>query len=148
MLMIRRLLLALALAPLLAFAQGAALPPQPTIKLNAGIHVITAEVVADPATVTRGLMFRRQLAPNHGMLFLYAEKVPLCMWMRNTLIPLSVAFIDDDGTIVNIEDMQPQTDANHCAARPVRFGLEMERGWFEKRGLKSGSKIGGLPRPR
>jgi uncharacterized membrane protein (UPF0127 family) len=82
------------------------------------------------------------------MVFLYAERSTLCMWMRNTLIPLSVAFIDDDGTIVNIEDMEPRTDASHCSRRPVRFALEMERGWFDKRGLKAGSKIGGLPRPR
>jgi uncharacterized membrane protein (UPF0127 family) len=144
---VRRALLLLALLPVLALAQRA-LPPQPTIKLTAGIHLITAEVAADRATMARGLMFRERLAPNHGMVFLYAEGSTLCMWMRNTLIPLSVAFIDDDGTIVNIEDMEPQTDASHCSRRPVRFALEMERGWFDQRGLKAGSKIGGLPRPR
>ncbi len=144
---LQRAFFLLLLAPAIAFAQGA-LPPQPTIKLTAGIHLITAEVVADQATVMRGLMFRERLAPNHGMLFLYPEPSPLCMWMRNTLIPLSVAFIDGDGSIVNIEDMQPQTDASHCARKPVPFALEMERGWFEKHGMKAGSKIGGLPRPR
>lgn len=144
---LRRALLLLALLPVLALAQGA-LPPQPTVKLAAGIHLITAEVAADSATMTRGLMFRQRLAPNHGMVFLYAERSTLCMWMRNTLIPLSVAFIDDDGTIVNIEDMEPQTDASHCSRRPVRFALEMERGWFAKRGLKAGAKIAGLPKPR
>jgi len=142
----RQVLLGLSLLPLLAAAQGAALPPQPTIKLTAGIHVITAEVVANNETMTRGLMFRERLAPNHGMVFLYRDKSTLCMWMRNTLIPLSVAFMDDDGTIVNIEDMAPRTDASHCAVKPVRFALEMERGWFDKRGLKPGAKIGGLPR--
>ena len=141
----RRALLSLWLAPLAAVAQGAP-PAQPTIKLTAGIHLITAEVVADRAGVMRGLMFRERLAPNHGMVFVYPEKSTLCMWMRNTLIPLSVAFIDDDGTIVNIEDMQPQTETSHCARRPVRFALEMERGWFEKRGLKPGARIGGLPK--
>jgi uncharacterized membrane protein (UPF0127 family) len=145
---LRRSLLSLSLAlmPLLATAQGAALPPQPTIKLTAGIHVITAEAVANRETVMRGLMFRERLAPNHGMVFLYPEKSTLCMWMRNTLIPLSVAFIDDDGTIVNVEDMEPRTDASHCARKPVRFALEMERGWFDKRGAKAGTKIGGLPK--
>lgn len=142
---IRRALVSLVLvAPLLAAAQGP-LPPQPTIKLTAGIHVITAEVAADAATSMRGLMFRERLAPNHGMVFLYPQKTTLCMWMRNTLIPLSVAFIDDDGTIVNIEDMAPRTDASHCSAKPVRYALEMERGWYDKRGLKPGAKIGGLP---
>lgn len=140
------LTLLIALAPWLASAQP--LPPQPTIKLSAGIHVITAEVVADRETTVRGLMFRERLAPNHGMLFLYPEKSTLCMWMRNTLIPLSVAFIDDDGTIVNIEDMAPRTDDHHCAKRPVRYALEMERGWFAKRGLAAGAKIAGLPKPR
>ncbi len=140
------LCLALALAPCLAAAQ--ALPPQPTIQLTAGIHVITAEVAANMAAAMRGLMFRERLAPNHGMIFLYAEKSTLCMWMRNTLIPLSVAFIDDDGKIVNVEDMEPRTDTSHCARKPVRYALEMERGWFEKRGLKPGSKIGGLPPAR
>lgn len=141
----RVLLILVALAPGLAIAQGA-LPPQPAIKLTAGIHLITAEVVANNETMTRGLMFRERLAPNHGMVFLYREKSTLCMWMRNTLIPLSVAFIEDDGTIVNIEDMTPRTDATHCAIRPVRVALEMERGWFDKRGLKPGTKIGGLPK--
>ena len=130
--------------PLLALAQ-AALPPQPTVQLTAGIHVITAEVVADQATMMRGLMFREQMAVNHGMAFVYPEKNPVCMWMRNTLIPLSVAFIDDDGTVVNIEDMAPKTEATHCARRNVRYALEMNQGWFAKRGIKPGSKILGLP---
>jgi len=71
-----------------------------------------------------------------------------CMWMRNTLIPLSVAFIDDDGSIVNIEDMQPKTEISHCAARPVRYALEMDKGWFAQRGLKAGARISGLPAAR
>jgi len=146
MLNLRRAIALLLLVPLLVAAQGA-LPPQPTIKLNAGIHVITAEAVSSRETTVRGLMFRERLAPNHGMVFVYAEKSTLCMWMRNTLIPLSVAFIEDDGTIVNVEDMEPKTDASHCARKPVRFALEMERGWFDKRGLKPGTRIGGLPKP-
>lgn len=143
----RRSALLLALVAVQALAQGP-LPPQPTIKLNAGIHVITAEIAADRTAITRGLMFRERLAPNHGMLFVHGDKVAACMWMRNTLIPLSVAFIEDDGSIVNIEDMQPQSDQSHCALKPVRYVLEMEQGWFAKRGMKSGSKIGGLPKPQ
>ena len=141
-------LLAVALALIVLFEHVAAQPALPTTKLTAGVHLITAEVAAnDPARV-RGLMFRQQLAPNHGMLFVFDAKSIQCMWMRNTLIALSVAFVADDGSIVNIEDMQPRTDDSHCSAGPVRFALEMEQGWFAKRGLKPGAKIGGLPATR
>lgn len=130
-----------------AHAQGQR-PALPTIKMTAGIHLITAEVAADDASRMQGLMFRESLAPNHGMLFVFDQKAIHCMWMRNTLIALSVAFIDDDGTIVNIADMAPQTETSHCALRPVRFALEMEQGWFARRGLNAGAKLGGLPRHR
>jgi hypothetical protein len=120
----------------------------PTTKLTAGIHLITAEVAANDPARARGLMFRERLEPNHGMLFLFDTKTVQCMWMRNTLIPLSVAFIEDDGSIVNIEDMQPRTESSHCAKRPVRFALEMEQSWFAKRGIKPGAKLAGLPAPR
>lgn len=136
-------LLALA-APSPSAAQGAL----PTTKLTAGVHLITAEVAATDPARSRGLMFREKLAPNHGMLFVFDGKQIHCMWMRNTLIPLSVAFIDDDGTIANIEDMQPKTEVSHCAARPVRFALEMDKGWFAARGIKPGARIGGLPAAR
>jgi uncharacterized membrane protein (UPF0127 family) len=137
--------LLLVLAAPWAWAQ-APQPLLPTIQLTAGIHLITAEVAANDPTRMRGLMFRELLAPNHGMLFIFDGKAPRCMWMRNTLIPLSVAFIDDDGAIANIEDMAPRTDASHCSQRPVRFALEMEKGWFSKRGIRGGSKLGGLPK--
>ncbi len=140
--------LALALACIApASAQGPQ-PALPTIKLSAGIHLITAEVAASDPSRTRGLMFRDSLAPNHGMLFVFDQKAIHCMWMRNTLLPLSVAFVDDDGTIVNIEDMAPRTETSHCAQRPVRFALEMEKGWFAKRGIGPGATLAGLPRPR
>jgi hypothetical protein len=138
---------ALAFACVGAGAQG----PQPTlpaIRLSAGIHLITAEVAASDPSRTRGLMFREFLAPNHGMLFVFDQKAIHCMWMRNTLLPLSVAFVDDDGTIVNIEDMAPRTETSHCARRPVRFALEMEKGWFAKRGIGPGATLAGLPRLR
>jgi uncharacterized membrane protein (UPF0127 family) len=140
-------LFAVALAALLLPTVAAAQVPQPTlptVRLSAGIHVITAEVADSDPTRMRGLMFREKLAPNHGMLFVFDAKLVQCMWMRNTLIPLSVAFIEDDGTIVNIEDMQPRTENTHCARRPVRYALEMELGWFAKRGLGAGARIGGL----
>jgi uncharacterized membrane protein (UPF0127 family) len=119
--------------------------PLPTTRLTAGIHVITAEVAQDNPSRTRGLMFREKLAPNGGMLFVFEGKGVQCMWMRNTLIPLSVAFIDDDGTIVNIEDMKPLDETSqHCSKKPVAFALEMSQGWFTQRGIKAGTKIGGI----
>jgi uncharacterized protein len=93
------------------------------------------------------LMFREGLQPNHGMLFDFGEHATHCMWMRSTLIPLSVAFIDDDGTIANIEDMKPKTDDSHCARHQVRYALEMAGGWFAQRGVRAGTKLGGMPRP-
>jgi uncharacterized protein len=116
----------------------------PTHKLTAGIHVITAELAADDASRTRGLMHRKELAPNHGMLFMFGTAATRCMWMRNTLIPLSVAFVAEDGTIVNIADMTPHDETSHCSTRPVPFALEMTRGWFAERGIKPGMKIGRL----
>jgi hypothetical protein len=118
----------------------------PTRSLTAGVHLITAEVAADESAREVGLMYRQALAPNHGMLFVFHPATKVCMWMRNTLIPLSVAFIEADGRIVNIEEMQANTDQTHCAKREVAFALEMARGWFAERSLKPGqTMIGGLP---
>jgi uncharacterized membrane protein (UPF0127 family) len=134
-------LLMLAALPVLAQA------PQVT-QLSAGMHLIRAEVAADTATRSRGLMFRKSLAPNAGMVFVFDEASRHCMWMKNTLIPLSVAFLDDNGTIINIENMAPQTEDTHCAARPARYALEMDRGWFAARGIKPGTKLGGMEKLR
>jgi uncharacterized membrane protein (UPF0127 family) len=117
----------------------------PVARLSAGIHLIQAEVVSDSASRARGLMHRKNLPQNSGMLFVFDGHAVHCMWMKNTLIPLSVAFIDDRGTIVNIEDMAPQTLDSHCAARPVKYALEMNRGWFAARGIEPGSRLGGIP---
>jgi uncharacterized membrane protein (UPF0127 family) len=124
-----------------AAAQGQAQPTLPMVALQAGIHLVKAEVADDERKRAIGLMFRESLAPNHGMLFVFREKAGHCFWMRNTLIPLSIAFLDDDGTIVNIEDMAPRSEDSHCPKRPVRFALEMEQGWFGKRGLAAGAKL-------
>jgi uncharacterized protein len=129
---------------LLAGGHACAQSPIKTVQLTAGIHLITAEVAADDPMRTRGLMFRESLPPNHGMLFFFEGKEVRCMWMRNTLIPLSVAFIEDDGRIVNIEDMAPKTEDSHCASAPVRYALEMQKGWFAQRGLKAGATINGI----
>ena len=138
---------ALALAGLLAY--GAARPQDaaeltPMVQLNAGIHLIHAEVADNDSARMRGLMFRQGLAPNHGMLFVFDRPEMQCMWMRNTLIALSVAFLDDDGTVVNIEEMKPQTDESHCARRPVRYALEMSAQWFSRHGITPGSRLQGI----
>ncbi len=133
------------LAPTLLLAQQAPQPPLRTTQLTAGIHVITAEVAATPQSRMIGLMMREALKPNHGMVFVFEDKSQHCFWMRNTLLPLSIAFIDDDGTIVNIAEMTPKSEAAVCPQRPVRYALEMDQGWFTQRGVKAGNKISGLP---
>ena len=136
-------LLAAALLGTGALAQS----PQklPTIPLNVGIHLISAELAANDAERQQGLMFRQKMGPNEGMVFVFEAPVRTCMWMKNTLIPLAVAFIDQSGKIVNIEEMQAQSLESHCAAGPVRYALEMNQGWFKQRNIKPGAVIGGLP---
>ena len=115
------------------------------VRLNAGIHNINAELASTPQQREIGLMFRTAMPANDGMLFAFEQPAQQCFWMRNTLIPLSVAFIGDDGSVVNIDDMKPQTLDSHCSAKPVRFVLEMNEGWFAKRGIKAGSRLRGGP---
>ncbi|MCK6413098.1 MAG: DUF192 domain-containing protein [Azonexus sp.] len=138
------LLAALLLAPV---AQA----EMPRMELTAGMYRIDAEVAADQQNRMVGLMQRKSMPQHHGMLFVFPQANTHCMWMRNTLLPLSVAFLDESGIVINVEDMQPQTEDSHCARRPARFALEMNLGWFRERGIKSGSKIGGIeraPQPR
>jgi uncharacterized membrane protein (UPF0127 family) len=116
----------------------------PPIPLSAGIHLIQAEVANTSPSRERGLMYREKLAPNHGMLFVFPEVSLHCMWMRNTLVPLSVAFLDETGVVLNIADMQPRTEVSHCARLPARYALEMNLGWFAAKGVKPGAKISGL----
>ena len=139
-----RLLLALAFIGS-AQAQTAAQPKLDTVTLTAGMHNIRAEVARTPLQHQTGLMFREQMAPHEGMLFVFDGLDRRCFWMRNTLLPLSAAFIADDGSIVNIVDMQPQTEQSHCSTQPVRYVLEMNQGWFAKRGIKPGFKLKGPP---
>jgi uncharacterized membrane protein (UPF0127 family) len=115
------------------------------ITLNAGMHNIRAEVAATPAQRQQGLMFRRDLAQHEGMLFVFPQAATQCFWMRNTPTPLSIAFLRDDGSVVNILDMAPHNEAQHCSAEPVRYALEMNQGWFAKRGVKPGFKLKGAP---
>lgn len=123
----------------------------PVMELAAGFHRIEAEVAATNPARMQGLMHRRAMPDQRGMLFVFPQNAQHCMWMKNTFLPLSVAFLDEEGRITNIEDMQPQTETNHCAARPARYALEMNLGWFARRGLKAGDAIGGIeraPRPQ
>lgn len=130
----------------LLVAASAGAQSLPVMELTAGFHRIEAEVAANNPARMQGLMQRREMAQQHGMLFVFPSEAQHCMWMRNTLIPLSVAFLDGRGRILNIEEMRPQTEDNHCAARPARYALEMNAGWFAQRGLKPGDAIGGIER--
>ena len=128
-----------------------ALAQMPRIELRAGFYRIDAEVAADQANRVQGLMNRRSMAANQGMLFVFPQAGPHCMWMRNTYLPLSVAFLDAQGRILNVEDMKPQSETSHCAAGPARFALEMNLGWFASKGLKAGQRIAGVekaPQPQ
>lgn len=126
-----------------AFAQQAQ-PPLPTIQLQSGLYLVRAEVAATDRTRMMGLMFREKMAQGDGMLFVFPGQERVCMWMKNTILPLSVAFIDESGTILNIEDMQPQTEDSHCSAGPARYALEMNQGWFKTKKIGRGAKITGL----
>ena len=115
----------------------------PRVTLTAGMHLIQAQVAATPEQRSVGLMFRQDMPANEGMVFVFEEPAGQCFWMKNTLLPLTAAFVADDGTIVNLADMKPQTEDSHCSAKPVRYVLEMNQGWFAKRGLKAGAKLSG-----
>jgi uncharacterized membrane protein (UPF0127 family) len=116
-----------------------------TTQLSAGMHLIKAEVAAAELEREQGLMFREKMAPNAGMVFVFDRPATECMWMKNTLLPLSVAFIDANGRILNIEDMKPQTLESHCSKGPALYALEMNLGWFKQKNIKPGSTIEGLP---
>lgn len=141
---IKTLLLGLAFAAA-AQAQSESQPKLDTVSLSAGMHVIRAEVARTPLQRQMGLMFRQQMAGHEGMLFEFEVPTRQCFWMKNTPLPLSIAFVADDGRIVNIADMPPQSVESHCSAEPVRFALEMNQGWFAKRGIKPGFKLKGAP---
>lgn len=131
----------------LAFAASANEPQMnlPRVKLTAGMHVIDAQVAAAPDQRMTGLMHRKEMPQNEGMLFVFEQPSQQCFWMKNTLLPLAIAFIADDGTIVNLDEMKPQTLDSHCSAKPVRYVLEMNTGWFARKGIKAGAKLSGAP---
>ena len=118
----------------------------PTVELKTGIYRIQAELADTPKTREVGLMNRTSMPTNSGMLFIFEQKAGHCFWMNNTKIPLSIAFIADDGKIVNIEEMQAGTTNNHCPKAAVRYALEMNKQWFSERVIVPGTVITGLPK--
>lgn len=140
-----RLSCLLAMCALPAWAQDSPQLRLPRVTLSAGMHLINAQVAATPEQRTMGLMHRRDMPANEGMLFVFEQPAGQCFWMKNTLLPLTAAFVADDGTIVNLADMKPQSLDSHCSAQPVRYVLEMHQGWFEKRGIQAGARLGGAP---
>ena len=138
----RRLLAILILA--FCGTQAFADQPLPELVLDINGHRLTAEVAANDTARATGLMHRRMMPENRGMLFTFPQAAPQAFWMMNTYIPLSIAFIDENGTIINIADMKPLTTDPHPSAKPAKYALEMNQGWFAKRGIKAGVKIDGL----
>jgi len=134
---------ALMVASLGAHAQDSPQLNLDRVKLASGMHRIDAQVAATPEQRQTGLMFRKDMPQHEGMIFIFDQPGKQCFWMKNTLIPLSAAFVADDGTVVNIEDMKPLALDGHCSLQPVRYVLEMNKGWFAKKGIKAGSKLQG-----
>ncbi len=135
----------LALSAIPAWSQGQPQTQLPRVSLSAGMHLISAQVAATPDQRSIGLMHRQEMPTNEGMLFAFEQAGVQCFWMKNTLLPLTAAFVADDGTIINLADMKPQTLDSHCSAQPVRYVLEMNQGWFVKRGIQAGARLGGSP---
>lgn len=134
----------IAVAPLYAQAQSMLLP---TAQLQVGTHAVSAEIAKTDESRSLGLMHRASLPTNHGMLFVFNEIGMPCFWMKNTPLPLSIAFIDRQGVIVNIADMQPHSLDSHCPTGPVIYALEMQQGWFRLNQVKAGDKVKNLPEP-
>jgi uncharacterized membrane protein (UPF0127 family) len=140
-----RFLWLLCFAAVPALAQDQAQLNLPRARIQAGMYQIDAQLAVTPAQREIGLMFRSEMPQHEGMLFIFEQPSEQCFWMKNTILPLTAAFVADDGTIVNLADMKPQTTDSHCSAKPVRFVLEMNQGWFGKKAIKAGYKLSGKP---
>jgi len=132
-----------ALLPSTANAEGVPQTQLPRTTLNAGMHLLQVQLAQDFEQRQIGLMWRKEMPQNEGMLFIFEQPAVQCFWMRNTYLPLTAAFVADDGTIVNLADMKPMNDSSHCSNKPVRFVLEMNQGWFAKRNIQAGYKLTG-----
>lgn len=113
------------------------------VRLSAGMYQIDAQVAQTPEQRQIGLMFRKEMPQTEGMVFVFEQPATQCFWMKNTLLPLTAAFVADDGRIVNLADMKPMTEDSHCSKEPVRYVLEMNQGWFARKNIKEGTKLGG-----
>lgn len=142
---VRAVLIGLALALFPALAGAACAPDTVELRGPSGVARFHVELADDPAEQAKGLMFREKMAASAGMLFVFPKPKHASFWMKNTLIPLTAAFIADDGTIVNLVDMKPLDEASHCSQAPVRYVLEMNQGWFAQRHLRAGHKLHGTP---
>jgi len=136
-------LIVTALLPSTANAEGVPQTQLPRTTLNAGMHLLQVQLAQDFEQRQTGLMWRKEMPQNEGMLFIFEQPAVQCFWMRNTYLPLTAAFVADDGTIVNLADMKPMNDSSHCSNKPVRFVLEMNQGWFAKRNIQAGYKLTG-----
>ncbi len=146
--MFQRLFTFIVVAVVLAGQAGAQQAPQldlQRVTLTAGMYRIDAQLAVTPQQREIGLMFRKEMPQAEGMLFIFDQPATQCFWMKNTILPLTAAFVADDGRIVNLADMQPQTEDSHCSAEPVRYVLEMNQGWFARKGFKKGTVLGGGP---
>ena len=134
----------MAFGALISLTPLAAQEPQTNLQravIHAGMFQIDAQIANTPQQRQIGLMFRKDMPTHEGMLFIFDEPQTQCFWMKNTLLPLSAAFLDDDGGIVNLVDMQPQSTDSHCSEKPVRYVLEMNQGWFAKKKIGKGYKL-------
>ena len=141
------LALAAVFASMPASAQAPDGKPQslPITTIRVGPHTVAAEVASTPDQRTLGLMYRFSLPADHGMLFVFPEPQPLAFWMRNTFIPLSIAYIDAEGRILNVVEMAPRSDATHPSRGDALYALEMRKGWFADKGIGPGTRVTGLP---
>ncbi len=149
--MFQRFVAALALSASLVFCLALTAQAQEPqldlrrVKLTAGVYQIDTQLAVTPQQREVGLMFRKEMPQPEGMLFIFEQPATQCFWMKNTILPLTAAFVSDDGRIVNLADMKPQTEDSHCSEEPVRYVLEMNQGWFAKKNLKKGTKLTGAP---
>jgi uncharacterized membrane protein (UPF0127 family) len=134
--------LALWLVSPIASAQRPQMDLQRT-HISAGMYQIDAQIALTPQQQQTGLMYRKEMPQAEGMLFVFEQASTQCFWMKNTLLPLTAAFVADDGRIVNLVDMQPLSLDSHCSEEPVRFVLEMNQGWFAKKNIKKGTRLSG-----
>jgi len=134
------------LTSLIPLSPAAQATPLPTAQISVGGTKVNVEIAATDSSRSQGLMHRRELPDDQGMLFVFPTLDNYCFWMKNTPLPLTIAFIDEEGVILNLADMTPYSEEAHCPAWPIGYALEMKRGWFASHGISPGATLGGLPK--